>query len=85
MAIEEAHKKRYGNKEFLLELVYEEQAGIEEYLDNGYLKISLAGAYAEPFISQSQTQQKKIQKAEQKKERIEEKAIAMKMAKEAKK
>ena len=84
-AIEEAHKKRYGNKEFLLELVYEEQAGIEEYLDNGYLKISLAGAYAEPFISQSQTQQKKIQKAEQKKERIEEKAIAMKMAKEAKK
>ena len=85
VAIEEAHKKRYGNKEFLLELVYEEQAGIEEYLDNGYLKISLAGAYAEPFISQSQTQQKKIQKAEQKKERIEEKAIAMKMAKEAKK
>lgn len=82
--IEETNKQMYGNKEFLLELVYDEKAGISEYLDNGYLKVSLAGAFAEPFISQSQTQQKKIQQAEQKKERIEEKAIAMKMAKKDK-
>lgn len=82
--IEETHKQMYGNKEFLLELVYDEKAGISEYLDNGYLKVSLAGAFAEPFISQNQTQQKKIQQAEKKKERIEEKAIAMKMAKKDK-
>ena len=82
--IETEHKQMYGNKEFLLELVYDKKAGIAEYLDNGYLKVSLAGAFAEPFISQSQTQQKKIQQAEQKKERMEEKAIAMKMAKKDK-
>lgn len=82
--IEKEHKQMYGNKEFSLELVYDEKAGISEYLDNGYLKVSLKGAFAEPFISQNQTQQKKIQQAEQKKARIEEKAIAMKMAKEDK-
>lgn len=82
--IETEHKQMYGNKEFSLELVYDEKTGISEYLDNGYLKVSLKGAFAEPFITQSQTKQKKIQQAEQKKARIEEKAIAMKMAKEDK-
>lgn len=82
--IETAHKQMYGNKELSLELVYDEKTGISEYLDNGYLKVSLKGAFAEPFISQNKTQQKKIQQAEQKKARIEEKAIAMKMAKEDK-
>ena len=82
--IETEHKQMYGNKEFLLEPVYDKKAGIAEYLDNGYLKVSLAGAFSEPFISQSETQQKKIQQAKQKKARIEEKTIAMKMAKEDK-
>ncbi len=82
--IETEHKQMYGNKDFLLELVYDEKAGIAEYLDNGYLKVSLAGAFAEPFILQYQEQEKKIRQADQKKERIEEKAIAMKMAKKDK-
>ena len=80
--IEEAHRKMYGNNEFSFRLVYDKKAGISEYLDNGYLEVSLTGAFAEPFISQSQERQKKIQQAEQKKARIEEKATAMKIAKE---
>ena len=82
--LETEHSKTYGNMEFSLLPVYDEEAPIAEYLDNGYLEVSLTGAFAEPFISQSQTQQKKIQQAEQKKERMEEKAIAMKMAKKDK-
>lgn len=83
--IEEAHRKMYGNNEFSFRLVSDKKAGISEYLDNGYLEVSLTGAFAEPFISQSQERQKKIQQAEQKKARIEEKATAMKIAKEDKK
>ena len=75
----------YGNNEFSFRLVSDKKAGISEYLDNGYLEVSLTGAFAEPFISQSQERQKKIQQAEQKKARIEEKATAMKIAKEDKK
>lgn len=83
--IEEAHRKMYGNNEFSLGLVSDKKAGISEYLDNGYLEVSLTGAFAEPFISKSQERQKKIQQAEQKKARIKEKATAMKIAKEDKK
>ena len=78
--IETEHNTTYGNKELSFALVYSEQAGISEYLDNGYLKVSLSGAFAEFFIEQSHTRESKIDREEKKQARIEEKAKAINIA-----
>ena len=62
--IETEHNTTYGNKELSFALVYSEQAGISEYLDNGYLKVSLSGTFAEFFIEQSHTRESKIEREE---------------------
>ena len=79
--IETEHNTTYGNKELSFALVYSEQAGISEYLDNGYLKVSLSGTFAEFFIEQSHTRESKIEREEKKQARIEEKAKAIHIAK----
>ena len=78
--IETEQNAAYANKELSFELVYSEQAGISEYLDNGYLKISLSGTFAEFFIEQSHTRESKIDREEKKQARIEEKAKAIHIA-----
>ena len=71
----------YGNAELSFELVYDEKMGISEYLDNGYLRISFNGTFAESFVSHNDKKTDKIDQEEQTKTRIEEKSKAVKRAK----
>lgn len=72
--IEDAHHKTYGNNDFALEPVYNDAAPIREFLDRGYLRVSLAGEFSEKFIAIADSKQKKIGVASKRKARIEEKA-----------
>lgn len=78
--IEEAHRHTYGNREFLLEPVCDDTASIKDYLDNGYLKVSLSGSFAATFLSISEDTKKQIEEAEKRQARITEKAVAIKTA-----
>lgn len=78
--LEQEHNSLYGNTDFALLPVCDDNAPIAEYLDNGYLKVSLTGAFAQTFIQISQDTSKQIEKAEKRKARITEKAIAIKTA-----
>jgi hypothetical protein len=78
--IEDEHNNTYGNIGFKLLPDYDEGATIGEYLDNGYLKVSLEGEFAKMFIQISLYTKKQIKQAEQRKARIAEKAIAIKTA-----
>lgn len=79
--LEEEHSKTYGNMEFSLLPVYDEDAPIAEYLDNGYLKVELKGAFASSFIAISKDTEKQITEAQKRQARIQEKAIAQATAK----
>lgn len=85
--LETEHNNLYGNTEFSLLLVYDDTAPIVDYLDNGYLKVGLSGAFAEPFITISKDTAKQIEVAQKQQARIIEKAVAINIAKkmEAKK
>lgn len=79
--LETEHSLLYGNTEFSLLPVYEEAASIKDYLDNGYLRVSLTGAFAETYIAISKDTAKQIEQAEKRQARITEKAVAIKTAK----
>lgn len=79
--LETEHSLLYGNTEFSLLPVYEEAASIKDYLDNGYLRVGLTGAFAETYIEISKDTAKKIEQAEKRQARITEKAVAIKTAK----
>ena len=79
--LEEEHHRQYGNMEFQLLPCYDETANIKDYLDNGYLKVTLVGDFAKTFIQISQDTAKQIEQAEKRQERITEKAVAIKTAK----
>lgn len=79
--LETEHSKLYGNMEFSLLPVSDETAPITEYLDNGYLKVGLTGAFAETFIAISRDRAKQIEKAQKRQERITDRAIAINTAK----
>lgn len=79
--IEDGHSGLYGNMEFSLFPVYDETATISEYLENGYLRVELEGAFAKTFIAISKDTAKQIEAAQKRQERIAEKAIAIKTAK----
>lgn len=79
--LENEHSKAYGNMEFSLLPVYEEEAPIAEYLDNGYLKVELKGAFASTFIEISKDTEKQIAEYQKRQARIQEKAIAQATAK----
>ena len=79
--IEDGHSGLYGNMEFGLLPVYDEDASIAEYLDNGYLKVTLTGAFAETFIAISRDTAKQIEAAQKRQARITEKAVAINAAK----
>ena len=79
--IEDAHSAVYQNMEFVLLPVYDEDAPISEYLDNGYLQVSLKGGFANAFIEISRETAKQIETAQKRQARITEKAIAINTAK----
>ena len=79
--IEDGHSGLYGNMEFSLLPVYDETTTISEYLENGYLKVELKGAFAETFIAISKDTAKQIDAAQKRQARITEKAIAINTAK----
>lgn len=79
--IENEHSGYYQNMEFGLLPVCDDNVGIAEYLDNGYLKVSLTGAFAGTFIAISKETAKQIETAHKRQERITEKAVAIKTAK----
>lgn len=79
--IEDSHNILYGEMDFNLLPVYDESAPITGFLDNGYLKVELTGAFAATFISISKETVKQIEAAQKRQSRIEEKAMAIKKAK----
>lgn len=80
--LEIEHSKTYGNMEFsLLPVVYDEKAPIAEYLDNGFLKVELKGAFAEKFIAISKNTAKQIETAQKRQARITDRAVAINTAK----
>lgn len=79
--LETEHSLLYGNMEFALLPVCDEDASIKDYLDNGYLKVSLTGEFARTFIEISQDTAKQIEQAQKRQARITEKAVAIKTAK----
>jgi len=79
--IETRHSGLYSNTEFSLLPVYDEYAPIAGFLDNGYLKVGLMGAFAETFIAISKDTTKQIETAQKRQARITEKAVAINTAK----
>lgn len=80
-ALEAEHLNLYGNDEFSLLPVVDDEASISEYLDRGYLKVSLKGGFAQTFIQISKDTAKQIATAEKRRERIADTAIAINQAK----
>lgn len=80
-ALETEHSKLYHNTEFSLLPVYDEAASVKDFLDNGYLKVTLTGAFAETYIAISKDTAKQIEAAQKRQARIMEKAVAIKTAK----
>lgn len=79
--LETEHSKLYGNTEFSLLPVGDDSAPIAEYLDNGYLKVTLTGDFAKTFIAISKETARQVEQARKQKERITEKAKAINTAK----
>ena len=79
--LEIEHSKTYGNTDFSLLPVYDEKAQIADYLNNGYLKVELKGAFAEKFIAISKDTTKQIETAQKRQARITERAVAINTAK----
>lgn len=79
--LETEHSLLYGNTEFSLLPVYDEAASIKDYLDNGYLRVGLTGAFAKNYIDISKDTAKQKEQAEKRQARITEKAVAIKTAK----
>lgn len=79
--IEEAHSNYYGNMEFSLLPVYDEGWTITQYLENGYLQVSLSGGFASPFKEISMDTAKRIEAGRKRKDRIAEKAAVINLAK----
>ena len=71
----------YNNTEFALLPVYDDLAPIVDFLDNGYLKVTLSGDFSNMFIELSKKQSKQIETAAKRKNAIVDKAIAMAMSK----
>lgn len=76
--LETEHSSLYGSTEFRLLPVYDETSSISDYLDNGYLKVSLEGTFSTIFINISKGTTKMVEKTRKRKERITDKAIAKK-------
>lgn len=79
--IETEHSALYKNMEFSLLPVYDDSAPIADFLNNGYLKIEIKGAFAETFIERSKETAKQIEITRKRQDRIIEKAVSANLAK----
>jgi hypothetical protein len=79
--IEDAHSQYYKNTNFQLLPVCNEKAPIKEYLDHGYLKITMLGEFAKDFVELSRKQKKQIKSAETRKQKRIDNAISKNLAK----
>lgn len=79
--IEDGHSGLYGNMEFGLLPVYDDATTISEFLENGYLKVELKGAFAKTFIEISKDTAKQIEATQKRQARITERAVAINTAK----
>lgn len=70
-----------NDPEFTITPIYNMDDPISTYLSNGYLKIELAGKYAQDFIALSRETAKQIRTAEKRRETIAQKALAINLAK----
>ena len=80
-SIEDTHAQVYEGLQFTLTPIYDENASIADFLDNGYLKVGMDGIFAETFIELNNTKVKGITAAQKRTERIIEDAVAKKLAK----
>lgn len=78
--IENAHSNYYNNMDLSLMPIYDDTAPIKEFLDNGYLKVTLNGEFAKPFTKISQKQSKQIETALKRKNAIIDRAKAIAIA-----
>lgn len=75
--IETAHSGYYNNTELALLPVYDDLAPISDFLDTGYLKVTLSGDFSRTFIELSKKQTKQIAAAEKRKNAIIDQAKAI--------
>ena len=75
--IETAHSDYYNNTELALLPVYDDLAPISDFLDTGYLRVTLSGDFSRTFIELSQNQAKQISTAEKRKNAIIDQAKAI--------
>lgn len=80
-AIEEAHSAEFNNMDLQLLPVYPEECSIKEFLDKGYLKVTIAGELAASFIDISKKTARIIEQSRKRKEKIEDAARAENLAK----
>lgn len=78
--IEIAHSGYYNNTELALLPVYDDLAPISDFLDTGYLKVTLSGNFSKTFIELSNKQTKQIATAEKRKNAIVDKAKSIAIA-----
>lgn len=55
--LETEHSQYYGNMDFCLLPVYDDKASIADYLDNGYLQVTLKGAFAHLYRDKQKNRQ----------------------------
>lgn len=79
--IEEAHGQQYGSCGLSLLPVYNEDGTILDFLNNGYLKVTLDGIFASNFIEQKQKKEQKRLQSQQHQKSIDEKVAAIKKVK----
>jgi hypothetical protein len=79
--IEKEHSGYYGNMEFGLLPVYNDEAPIADFLDKGYLKVELKGEFSKTFIEISKNTAKQINTVHKRQAAIIDKAIATNLAK----
>lgn len=72
--IETLHSLYYNNTELSLLVVGDDITNISDFLNNGYLKVELKGAFASPFIDLSKKTKKRIEKNQQQQDKVKEKA-----------
>ena len=83
--IEEKHKETYGCGGFYLEPTYSDKAPISEYLDNGYLKVILEGAFSSMFVAISKETERQIKEYQARQKKIQDNAITQAIAKKKEK
>ncbi len=78
--IENHHREAFHNLDFQLLPVYDDNLPIGDWLDSGYIKVTLKGSFSEPFIELEDTRTKKVETAVKRREAIVDEARTRNMA-----